>query len=62
MINIIYDDSKCWQGIPNCQAPISKSIIKYLRTNLTSDNSHSFTNAIIDFLIMGLQTGWRGVE
>ena len=62
MFNIIYDDTKHWQGIPNCQDPISKSMIRYLRADLTGDDPHSFTNAIIDFLIIGFQTGWRGVQ
>ena len=52
MLNTMYDHTQHWQGISNCQDPISKSMIKYRGTNLTS----------INFLIMGLQTGWRSVK
>ena len=46
MLNIIWDDTKYWQGIPNHQDPISKSMVKYLRATLTGDNPHLFSNAI----------------
>ena len=45
-----------------CQAPITKSMIIWLIKSVTGKDHDCFTNAIIDFLIMGIQTGWRGVE
>ena len=44
------------------QDPIIKSMIIWLIKCVTGKDPACFTNAIIDFLIMGIQTGWRGIE
>ena len=62
MFKVIYDDTKHWQGIPNRQDPVSKSMITYLMDSMVGKDPHCLVNALIDFLIMGTQTGWRGVE
>ena len=49
---VIYNDSKLWQGTPNHQDPISKSMIIYLIDLMVGKDPHYITNAIIDFLIM----------
>ena len=62
MLDIIYTDTKSWQGIANCQDQITKSMINYLQTLVVGNNLHSFTCAIIDFTVLACQTGWRGIE
>ena len=62
MLKVKYNKTKYWQGIPNRQDPISKSMIKYLMDLMVGKDPHCLVNALIDFLIMGTQTGWRGVE
>lgn len=49
MFRNIYADTKVWQGIPNRQDPVTKSMIDYLWT--TTSNSHSLTNILIDFTV-----------
>ena len=44
------------------QDPITKSMISWLNNSVTGKDPDCFTHTIIDFLIMGIQTGWRGVE
>ena len=44
------------------QNPINKSIINCFINSVQVKDLHCFTHAIINFLIMGIQTGWRGVE
>ena len=63
ILNTTYGGMKHWQGIPNHQNSLSKSMVEYLRANLIGNNTHLFfTNAIIYFLIMGFQTGWKGAK
>ena len=62
MIDIIYKDIKDWQGMNKRQDPITKSMIIWLINSTKGKNLHCFTYIIIDFLIIGIQTGWRGVE
>ena len=62
MIDMIYKDTKDWQGMTKRQDPITKSMIIYLINFMRRKDPHCFTNFIIDFFIMGIQTGWRGVE
>ena len=61
-IEVIYEDTKQWQGIPNRQDPISKSMIDFLRDKVADKDLHCLTNAIVDVAIMGVQTGWRVIE
>ena len=44
------------------QDPITKSMINWLINSVIGKDPDCLTHAIIDFLIMGIQTGWRGVE
>ena len=62
MIDIIYNDKKHWQGMTKRQDPITKSMIIWLINSVLGKDPDCKTHAIIDFLIMGIQTGWRGVE
>ena len=60
MFQNIYADTKAWQGIPNRQDLVTKSMITYLRT--TTSNPHSLTSTLINFAVCACQTGWRGIE
>lgn len=62
MIDIIYKDTKDWQRMTKRQDLITKSMIIYLINSTRGKGLHCFTNVIIDFLIMEIQTKWRGVE
>ena len=62
MLDTIYKDTKNWQGMTKRQDPITKSMIIWLVKSVTGKDPDCFTNTIIDFLIMGIQTGWRGIE
>ena len=62
MIDIIYKDMKNWQGMAKRQGLIAKSMIIWLINSVTGKDSDCFMHAIIDFLIMRIQTGWQGVE
>ena len=58
----IYKDTKSWQGLTKRQDPLTKSMIVWLSDSAKGKDPDCFTNALVDFLIMGTQTGWRGVE
>lgn len=62
MKEFIYMGTKHWQGIPNCQDPISKSMIDFLLNGIIGMDLHCLINAITDFAIMGVQTSWRAIE
>ena len=62
MLDIIYKDTKNWQGMTKRQDWITKSMIIWLINCVTGKDPDCFTNDIINFLTMGIQTGWRGVE
>ena len=53
MLKVIYNEVKHWQGIPNRQDPIRKSMIIYLMDSMVGKDPHCLMNAIIDFLVMG---------
>ena len=44
------------------QDPINKSMIIWLINSVKGKDPDYFTHTIIDFFIMGIQTGWQGVE
>ena len=44
------------------QDPIIKSMIIWLINSMKGKDTHCFTHAIINFLIMGIQTDWRGIK
>ena len=60
MFQNIYADTKAWEGIPNRQDPVTKSMINYLRSKIS--HPHSLTSALCDFGVCACQTGWRGIE
>ena len=62
MINIIYEDMKNWQGMAKRQDPITKSMITWLINSVIGKDPDCLTHVIVNFLIMEIQTGWRGVE
>ena len=57
MIYIIYKDTKNWQGMIKRQDLITKSMISWLINSVAGKDPDYSTHAIIDFLIMGIQTG-----
>ena len=44
------------------QDPITKSMIVWLIKSAARKDPDYLTNALGDFLILGTQTGWQGVE
>ena len=62
LLEIIYKDTKNWQGMSKRQDPITKSMIIWLIESVAGKDPDCSTSALCDFLIMGIQTGWRGVE
>ena len=44
------------------QDPITKSMIAWLIKSVAGKDSDCFTSTLGDFLVMGTQTGWQGVE
>ena len=58
----IYKDTKHWQGMTKRQDSITKSMIVWLIKSAVGKDPDCLTSALGDFLIMGTQTGWRGVE
>ena len=62
MVDIIYKDTKNLQGMAKRQDPINKSMIIWLIKCVTKKVPDCFTPVIINFLITGIQTGWRGVK
>ena len=59
MFDTIYTDIKSWQGIANCQDPVTKSMIDYLQTLVKAGTKdpHSLTYAFIVFAIMSSKRG-----
>ena len=62
LLETIYKDTKNWQGMSKRQDPITKSMIVWLIKSVAGKDPDCFTSALCNFLIMGIQTGWRGVE
>ena len=60
MIDIIYKNTKHWQGMTKRQDAITKSMIIWLINSVLGKDPDCLAHAIINFLIMGIQTGWRG--
>ena len=58
------DDLKKWTGMPRRQEPLTKEMIIHLakqQAEARADgNSHD--SAIIDWYVVGLHTGYRGIE
>lgn len=62
LIAEIYNETKRWQGQPNRQDPITKAMIAWLRQQGVGLDKDGFINALVDWLIIGLNTGYRSIE
>ena len=48
--------------MPKRQDSITKLMVNWLINSVQGKDPHCFTHTVIDFFIMGIQTGWQGVE
>ena len=62
LIDIIFKDTKEWQGMPNRQDPITHAMIESLRKGAIGMHKHCHNSAIADWCTLGESTGYRGKE
>ena len=65
LIKDIIHEAKRWEHMPNRQEPITKELITYIANKgkkLKTINPHNLYSALSDWLILGLQSGFRRKE
>ena len=58
----IISESRRWECIPDCREPLAKEIVEYIidkGKQLSKSNSDNIYSALGDWLILGLQGGFR---
>ena len=58
----IYQETKRWQGIPHRQDPVTKEMIAWLQRHGINKDRYCYVNALVDWVVLGLHTGYRGAE
>ena len=64
-IKDILNESKRWESIPNRREPLTKEMVEYVINKgkeLAKSNQDNIYSALSDWLILGLQTGFRRME
>ena len=65
LIKDIIHEARRWEHMPNRQEPITKELITYIANKgkkLKTINPHNLYSALSDWLILGLQSGFRRKE
>ena len=62
MLDYVYDYQKKIDGRKRKKEPITKRLIQYMIDKNKEGNPNRLAKALIDWLILGLTTGYRGVE
>ena len=53
---------KRWEKVPNRRMPLTIAMIRWLADQAKATHVDSLENAIVDWLIVGLHTGYRSIE
>ena len=64
-IKDIINELKRWESIPKRREPVTKKMIEYIVNkgkSLNQENQHNIYTVLGDWLILGLQTGFRRKE
>ena len=64
-IKDILREHKRWESIPNCKEPLTKKMVKYIidkGKTLNNANHNNIYTALGDWLVVGLQAGFRRKE
>jgi hypothetical protein len=62
LIEAALQELKRWEKVPNRRQPLTIPMIRWLKQKAESTHEDSLENATIDWLIVGLHTGYRSVE